>query len=83
MAGQPSANKKRAAAAARLKIARDGENTTQEDNRILNLEKDIISLLLHNSHLPIHMEEVIDTVDENGKPQQEKHSYDTTVARRR
>ena len=27
------------------------------------------------------MEEVIDTVDENGKPQQEKHSYDTTVAR--
>ena len=71
----------RAAAAARLKIARDGENTTQEDNRILNLEKDIISLLLHNSHLPIHMEEVIDTVDENGKPQQEKHSYDTTVAR--
>ena len=71
----------RAAAAARLKVAHDGENTRKEDSSIIRLEKDIISLLLHNAHLPIHMEEVIDTVDENGDIKQEKHSYDTTVAR--
>ena len=71
----------RAAAAARLKVAREGENTREEDSSIIRLEKDIISLLLHNSHMPIHMEEVIDTVDENGDIKQEKHSYDTTVAR--
>ncbi|MBR4402825.1 MAG: DNA primase [Flavobacteriales bacterium] len=69
----------RAAAAARLKVARDGENTQEEDTSIIRLEKDIISLLLHNAHMPIHMEEVIDTVDENGDIKQEKHSYDTTV----
>ena len=78
-AAQRAAN--RAAAAARLKVARDGENTREEDSDIIRLEKDIISLLLHNAHLPIHMEEVIDTVDENGDIKQEKHSYDTTVAR--
>lgn len=71
----------RAAAAARLKVAREGENTREEDTSIIRLEKDIISLLLHNAHMPIHMEEVIDTVDENGNVKQEKHSYDTTVAR--
>ena len=71
----------RAAAAARLKVAREGENTQEEDTSIIRLEKDIISLLLHNAHMPIHMEEVIDTVDENGNVKQEKHSYDTTVAR--